>query len=329
MVTDMVFYVYMSPDVIQDAHDGGSSTTQLLAAVLQGFVQNCFIVEFEDYRVQKEILRNVRMLPDNDAKKKIMTLLGKLKKSKHFICCLVPDYSIESINISLVNDQADNAFLDFILVSEKEILQIKRKAEVDTLNNYFQTRFESERFNLASYGILCQEGELDENEFLDKYFKKAFIHTRKVEIYDRIFGSRFNDNFAHTFKTLFKWLENNLVDPKSFEGIIIHGEMGYDCNDSYLKYITNSLSDIKKRKFENIFIELRLYSESMPGQSGCSLGHPRFIVTDQVAFNIERGMDFLNREYRRNRQTILNLLDSESVRDMLRKLKTPDTLIRI
>src|SRR3989339_1607817 len=68
LVNEMVFYVYMSPDVISDANSGGRYAMQTLIGILHGFMQNCFIAEFEDNRMQKKVFGHVNEMPFSDAK---------------------------------------------------------------------------------------------------------------------------------------------------------------------------------------------------------------------------------------------------------------------
>jgi hypothetical protein len=305
----------MSPDVISDANSGGPYAMQALIGILNGFVQNCFIVEFEDNRMQKKIFSHINEMPASNAKKKIMTLLGELKKRKHFICCLVPDYTIENISISSINDQAEDALLDFLFVGENEISQIGWKVETESLSRYLQSIFESKRSSLASNGRILQDSELDQNTFLDEVFKKAFIYTTRIEICDRIFGSNFNDNFKYTFSTLFTWLKKNLIEPDRFERIIIHCEKPEGYTDEYMK---EKLALFKSEKWPNLKIEIRFYLRK---ESGPALPHDRFIITDQMAFNIGRGMDFLNRHTKRNRDISINYSKPEEILDSISKYR--------
>jgi len=49
----MIFYVYMSPGIIEDARDGGTYALDSFIGILLGFLQNCFVAEFKDGRVRK------------------------------------------------------------------------------------------------------------------------------------------------------------------------------------------------------------------------------------------------------------------------------------
>ena len=78
-----------------------------------------------------------------------MTVLGVINKKNRFIGNLVPNYNVESINISDVDDQAESKLLDFLLAGKNEMSSVSAKVEAASLGNYNQSRFESKRSNLA------------------------------------------------------------------------------------------------------------------------------------------------------------------------------------
>ena len=67
----MIFYVYLDPGVLSADSIENDYAIQALIGVLRGFTQNCFIAEFEDYRIQDAIKENVNSLPDNYDRKLI------------------------------------------------------------------------------------------------------------------------------------------------------------------------------------------------------------------------------------------------------------------
>lgn len=318
---EMIFYVYMSPDVIRDAEQGGPLAMQLLIGILLGFLQNCCITEFEDKRTQKFLWRNVDQLPPSDERKRIKLLLNALKKQGRFICCLIPDYGIENINIAKVNDQVEKALLDFLFIGKNEVSQISCKVEASSLDNYNQSNFASERSSLACVGKTLKSNELDQYEFLDRIFKKALLFTTRIEICDYIFGRKFGDNFEYTFSTLFKWLEENAVESVSLEKIVIHCEEPSSSEDDnryrYKEHMKTQLARVKKGKFSTLKIEIRFYNREESGKKRQALPHDRYIITDQISLYIGRGMDFLNPRTKRNRDISINYVKKEEVASSL------------
>jgi len=325
----MIFYVYMSPAVIEDAQEGGPYALDSLIGILQGFLQNCFIAEFEDERLKKAIYNNVSQLPANDAKKKIMSLFGELKKRNHFISCLIPDYCGVDDDLSCVIKQTESVLLDMLLIAKNENGQpVKLKAEIATLGYYNQSKFASERSNLAKNGTTLRPDELSEAELLDKIFKKALIYSSRIEICDRIFGLKFGDNFEHSFMTMFRWLEKNVVDPVRLEKIIIHCEKPQGYGDDNMKV---KLSPIKNGRFSKIAIEVRFYQKNKDSkEEGDPLPHDRYLMTNQVAFDIGRGMDFLSKRTRGNRDISINYQDTDKIAALIgsySKYKLPDPMV--
>jgi len=303
LVIEMIFYVYMSPEVIQDANNGGPFAMDSLIGILRGFIQNCCVLEFEDNRLQKAVFNNVNQLPPSDARKGIMTLLGVLKKQNRFICNLVPNYNVESINILDVDDQVESTLLDFLLAGKNEMSTFSAKVETASLGNYNQSRFESQRSNLASNGRVFQDGELEQLEFLEEVLKKAFIHSKRIEICDGIFGEQFGDEFEYTFSKLFKWLSKELIELDCFEKIIIYCRKP---SVNRVHYMKTQLSDLKSAERSNIKIEIRFYQLNGSQHAPKPLPHDRFIITDQIALTIGRGMDFLNKKTKKNRNTTIH-----------------------
>jgi hypothetical protein len=308
----MIFYVYMSPDVVEDANEGGPQALDALIGVLQGFLQNCFIAEFEDDRLMRSVYSNVNQLPASYAKKMIMALFGQLKKRNHFICCLSPDYFGADDDLSCVIKQAEDVLLDLLLIAKKENFQpLIMKAEIAMLDNYNQSNFASSRLILAKNGITLKPDQLGQSEFLDKIFKKALMYASRIEICDRIFGLKFGDNFEHSFLTMFRWLERNVVDPVRLKKIIIHCEKPPGYGDDNMKV---KLSPIKSGRFSKIVIEIRFYYKDRDSKlEGDPLPHDRYLMTDQVAFDIGRGMDFLSKRTRGNRDISINYQDPDEI----------------
>jgi len=183
----MIFYVYMSPDVIEDANDSGPGALDSLIGILQSFLQNCFIAEFEDGRFQRTFYHNINLLPVSPARNKLLKLLGELKRRNHFICCLAPDYFGADDDLSCAIKQAEDVLLDLLLIARKENFQpLELKAEITMLDNYNQSNFASSRSELAKNGMTLKPDQLEQSEFLDKIFKKALMYASRIEICDRI-----------------------------------------------------------------------------------------------------------------------------------------------
>jgi hypothetical protein len=310
----MVFYVYLDPEVIGVAQQQGKFAVQNLLGIIRGFVENCFLAEFENYRIQQAIGEYVKNLSDCDERKRLKTLFNTLQKRNRFIYCLIPDYTNQKSDQVILFEQASSSFIDLILLSNLNgIPVLPRGITVTDLSNYQTTNFAYNRSDLASNGKQFHGGELGEYEFLDQNYKKAFMYAKRLEICDAIFGRRFSDNFEYTAKILFKWLEIIHTKPEDFE-IIFYCEKPAGNTDQYIK---DRLTQYRYGRLVNTRIKIFFHSND---NDQC-LPHERFLVTDQIAFLIGRGMDFIDKKTKRNRDTDINLKDPKEIENLIRHYK--------
>jgi len=292
----MVFYVYLQSTVINDAAAAGPHGMQNLISILRGFLQNCCLAEFWDDRTRTEIKTAVDDMPedfDRAALKKVLTQLAKLNR---FAYCLEPDYAGGRPDLECVLDQANTALLQLIIVGEDER---DRPPPADTelaaLSTYQHTIFEETRSALSSDGRTTAAGALDEGVFLDEHFLRALRHSGKIEFCDRLAGTRFGDNYRHTIRALMTWLATALADPGACSIVFHFGE----ADGKKPAYIKGEISGYRAAgALATTPTEIRYYHTDMP--------HQRFILTDQFAIEIDRGLDFLDRATHRNRDVSVN-----------------------
>lgn len=318
----MIFYTYLDPEVLSVKNIENDFAMQALIAILRGFAQNCFVAEFEDYRLQDAIKEQVNNLPDTFNRKIIKSLLTTLSKRNRFIYCLIPDYSGNMDDISCLVEQATKCFLDVILFSEtNKDTEIPDGIEKATLATFQTTNFENVRSNLAINGRTFTDGELDQNDFLNWCFGKMLRYPTRIEICDKLFGSRFGDNFEYTIKTFLRWLEQNVVDPGNCK-FIFHCAKPDGHTDHHIK---TQLLSFKTGRLKNMPMEIQFYQLSDTIQI---LPHDRYIITDQVAIDFGRGMDFLDRNTRKNRDLTIGYKSFKEV-DILLKSYASAMLQRI
>ena len=294
----MIFYTYLDPDVLSVKNIENDFAMQALIGILRGFTQNCFIAEFEDYRIQDAIKGQVKSLPDTFDRKIVKKLLKALSKYHRFIYCLIPDYSGKKDDISCVVEQAANCFLDLILFSEaNKDTEIPKGIEKATLATFQSADFENFRSNLAINGRTFVSGELDQNNFLDWCFGKMLRYSTRIEICDKLFGSHFGDNFEYTVKTFLRWLEQIIVDPQSCR-FIFHCAKPDGHTDHHIK---TQLLSFKTGRLKNMPMEIQFYQLTDNSQV---LPHDRYLITDQVAIDFGRGLDFLDKNTRKNRESV-------------------------
>lgn len=309
----MIFYVYLDPELISLAEDAGEYGRQSLIALLQGFLQNCFIAEFDDESVQASIKDKVDNLPESFDRKKIMALLSSLKKNLHFIYCLTPDYSYEKSSLQLVKEQAEDKLIDLVLVgSDQEKAEMGDHVQTELFSSYHGSNFEAGRSRLARDGITLASGDLAENDVLDNYFKKALRYARSIDICDRMFGRKYSANYEYTIKALLRWLGRILSDPDRCR-ITFHCEEPDDQSRS-LDCLKGDLTYCKRDELKNVTMRLQLYENP---DAAMHLPHDRFIVTDQIAIGIPRGMDFLDSKTGKNRDLTIDYKNKGDVERLL------------
>ena len=308
----MIFYTYLDPDVLSVKNIENNFAMQALIGILRGFTQNCFIAEFEDYRLQDAIKVQVKSLPDTFDRKIIKSLLAALSKRNRFIYCLIPDYSGSKDDITCVVEQAASCLLDLLLFSDaNKDTDIPGGIEKATLATFQTTDFENFRSNLAVNGRTFVSGELDQKDFLDWCFGKMLRHPIRIEICDKMFGSRFGDNFEYTVKTLLRWLEQNIVDPRNCK-FIFHCAKPDGKTDHHIK---TQLLSFKTGRLKNMPMEIQFYQLADNSQV---LPHDRYLITDQIVIDIGRGLDFLDQNTQKNRDLTIGYKNPKEVDSLLK-----------
>lgn len=309
----MIFYVYLDPQVIPFAQHEGRYAMQSLIAILREFLQNCCIAEFQDLSVQSSIKAELAELPDDwdrTTLKKVFTLFSKRNL---FVCCLTNDWMGEKTDLELVLEQARDSLLQMLLLKETPA-SAPDGVEVATLADYQHTDFAHERSRLAAYGVAVSDREMDENEFLDRHLKRALRYATRIEICDKLFGRKYKANYAHTARTLLIWLEQTLAAPADLTRLVFH--CGIPDEDARsLEDMKREIAACKNGRLSDITIEIQLYA--MERDDEAELPHQRFIITDQVAIGIDRGMDFLDRKTRRNRDVTLDYKSRNEIERIL------------
>jgi hypothetical protein len=308
----MFFYIFLQPEIFSEAASHGEDATQNLASILSGFLQNCFLAVFEDDRWAPSVKETLMEWPETLTRRRIMSLLVQFKKRKRFLYCITPDYTEEKSDLDCVFGQVASIPLDLVLVIDSERNRLTPVGvEITTRRAYQNTVFEPNRSAIAIYGKTCTPGDMDELDFLNFHFAKAFKYASEIHICDRICGSfNLSDNFRYTIKYLISWLGNILNDPATCKIVFHLGQpKGFGTD-----HILQELSSFKKTALPHTEIELHIYNES---PATPSLPHQRFIITDQIALNIDRGLDFLDRNTHKCRDTYINCQDPEEAQRLL------------
>lgn len=308
----MIFYVYFDPDVIPTAERDGPFALQLLISTVRGFLQNCFVADFEDYRLQEAIGKKLSAMQPGFDRKKLKSVLAMLAKRNRFIYCLTPEYSGDVGNTQLLLEQAATAMIELALLSAEPPPEtvVPDGLEVVTLSQYQHSAFEPQRSALAVNGKRTPPGEMTNSVFMDFHFRRAFAYATKIELCDRMFGRKYGDNYKYTMQQFLSWLEDVIRDPESCE-LAIHCEKPDGFKDDAIE---QELRDGKRGRLERLKITVAYYDGT--GLSD-SLPHERFIVTDQAALSIDRGLDYLDRASHSNRDVYVSCTDPAECESLL------------
>jgi hypothetical protein len=170
----MYFYVFLQPEIFAESLIDGEDATQNVAAILNGFLQNCFLAVFEDDRWGTCVKEKLEEWPEMMTRRRVMSLLVHLKKQNRFLYCITPDYTGAKIELDCVVEQAISVSLDLIMVIASEGGRVAPAGiEVTTRRAYQDTAFEPKRSDLAVYGKTCNPDEMDEASFMDFHFAKS------------------------------------------------------------------------------------------------------------------------------------------------------------
>lgn len=310
----MYFYVFLEPEVFEEALADGEDAMQNIAAILKGFLQNCFLAVFEDGRWDLSIKEKLKDWPATMTRKRIKKMLIYLKKQNRFLDCLKPDYVGVKSDLDCVFDQALSVPLDLLLmVASDEKRSTPEGVETGTRRTYHHLAFEENRSALAVYGKTCNPGDMKETEFLEFHFAKALKYATEIHICDRVCGNlNLPGNFRYTIRRFIVWLGTILANPSSCRIVFHLGQPGGHGMD----FVLGELSSFKSRSsaLSGTATEVHFYDEVSPDPN---LPHQRFILTNQIALNVERGLDFFDKSTQRCRDTYVNYQNPEEARRLL------------
>jgi hypothetical protein len=187
--------------------------------------------------------------------------------------------------------------------------------EVITLATYQHSDFEPRRSRLAGNGNRSLPGEMPGTEFMDFHFRKALRFATRIELCDRALGKYYGDNYEYTLRGFLRWLEAILANPAECQ-VDLHCESPAGLKDHAIE---TELRTGKRGRLASITIRVHYYDGT--GFTD-SLPHERFIRTDQVALSIDRGLDFLDRSTKANRDVLVTYTDATDCETVLKHYAT-------
>jgi len=225
-----------------------------------------------------------------------------LKTKNRFVGCLKYDYSGEKSEFEMLLEQCATIPLDIALLTQKKA---DAHFACTTLSDYSSTDFKGCQSKAASEGetVLPQE-ERSPGDFFSRCFHAAFRYSSKIEVCDRLFGKQFGDNYKFSIAEFYRWLGQEMKDPRSVNMIIHCGLPGTSDRECTAAFFLDELKKARDSGSPGMPVKVQFYDSD---NKSVSLPHERFIITEQFCFDIGRGMDFLDFKTRKNRDTKIKL----------------------
>jgi hypothetical protein len=210
---------------------------------------------------------------------------------------------------------SNDLLLDLVLTERTaELPSDSNLPEAACLSDYQNTTFEQCRRKIEAEGLVFKGGELGNTDFLNSCFLKVFRYALTVEIVDRLFGEKFGDNYEYTTKNLIGWFEGIIDEP---DQCVIEIHCG-DPQTNLRNHMKTEVGSYRTGRIRSLPITIYFYDPN----DDQSLPHARLIVTDQVALNVDRGMDFLCKDTKSNRDVSIDYKDYAAVQDILKNFGT-------
>lgn len=301
----MFFNAYIEPEVFEESLREGDDARLSLFQILRGFNQNCFMIIFEDGRWKNEIKSQLEAWPEDMARSNVKRQFARLAKRRQFLYLPAPSYTGAMSDRQVIIDNVSEIPVDVIVspnsTASSEVEDIE---EITLRKDYAYSDFEELRSERASSGRNSVEGELSSVEFMDEHFSRMFKYAQEIHITDRIIGtSNFSGNFQFTFENFLAWLNINLSQSHEPHLVIHTG------NPRNTRYIETCMKDIRDSVMPELKITIHYYDET----NGPTLPHYRNLMSESVALDIDRGMDFLESENGRNKHTRITYADRKQV----------------
>ena len=198
--------------------------------------------------------------------------------------------------------------IDILVVSDPEVLSPPVGVALVTFAEYHASDFEETRADLVGKGLTLKGEEHSATDFLETVFHKVLKHSGMITIADKQLQP--GDNFDYTIRVLLAWMTKVIDDPARCK-IVLHCTRPAGSGAHHLETL---LHDSRMGRIASLPIEIQYYDSSGTPQW---LPHDRFLVTDQVGLSLGRGMDFLNRATRKNRDITVNYVSTDEVEALL------------
>ena len=313
----MVFYVFIDPAIIRVAASQGDAGLSCLASLLRAIGENCCVAEFDDWRVSPAIKQQLaENVPDGtEWSKRLKVLLAHLEKQNRIIFALnAPEPHPPISDLASAGQQAAAAELDAILTSEPVTVS-NHGTQVIGLFEFAGSHFDLSRSQHATQGVTLAGGEHSTVEFYTRFLRKLLRHAQRIEFLDRLFGDKYGDHFKFTMRTIVRAFASGRHKTAT-RRITVH--TGNSPRVAHCRIETATFhADV------DVIVEAYDLVGANP-----TLPHERYLLTDQFALEIGRGLDLFDKDSNLNRDVSLSFKSRKEVEGLLTraaasKLPTP------
>ncbi len=277
----MIFCVFLDPESIRKLSSMGGLGADALIGILRVLLGNCLLAETTDWRAGPELKEAVRTIANQDTRKLVSALLEKFWELKRFAEILdVGDEDDAKPTSSIALRNRDHSCLDAI-ITDSLCSFPAGKAEVTSAESFHGSDFAG-RCQQATCGLALAEGAIQPADFFKKHLSRLLMVEGKFEIYDRVVGRDFGDNF---FLNL-PWWVDFLKQAKHEVELVIHTE------GRQIQPIQKRLTELCKGTHVSTAV-VRHHDDSLP--------HERYLKTPAFTLNLGRGIDLFDPQTGRNR----------------------------
>lgn len=302
----MFFNTYLDPESLTVANQNDKN--DLLISILRRWSENCFILVFEDDHQREIIKEKISLINDPDDKKKIKVLLSIFEKRNRYNYRIKPNYENQENDLASIIKQISELDLDFLLLEDSSVngIDTSKLEEFCSILKYEHSVFEDKRQNISNSGYTLIGNEYGYSEFYSLIFRKALQNANTIQIWDRLLGSKWGDNFDYNMKLFIEYIESITKYPESIK-LEIHCEQP---SGRLGETIIDDLNSYRIGKISNIEIKVYFYNPR-------KLSHQRFLITDQIAIDIGRGVDLIDKNTGKNRDTSISIKDVVELNKLL------------
>jgi hypothetical protein len=297
----MFHLVYLAAKAVGDPPLRTEAGGAALIAVLRSLLQNCFLLDFTDYRFDQEVKDQVETLESAQVKLEVMRLLVAFKKRDRILRLVEDDYSGAS-DLELIGKCVGQVPLELVIIQTGLSWdEATTRVPSVTIIGFAANAFEARRSEEVA-GRFLTDGEISGVEFIRQYLLPLMRLSRQVHIIDGVLGRYYHDDYGYTLDKLF---ENLRTSAPLLEEVTVHCELGPGKMPSYVE---GTITELAKKHGLKAKVAVRFYSNL--GKR--ALPHERFLASELGVVDIGRGFDFIAKKDGMLRNTKVGICASDT-----------------